>query len=317
MIQVAVLDDYHRKALSSADWGSLQEARITVFDRPFVQGDDIARILSPFDVIVAMRERTPFPAGLIAQMGNLRLLVTTGMKNRSIDLAAATEHGIVVCGTDSLGHPPAELTWALILSLARQIPEENAAMHGGEWAGVCGIALAGRTLGLLGLGRQGARVARVGLAFGMNVIAWSPRLTEERAAEQGVRRVDMDTLFATSDILSIHVVLNQQTRGLVDERMLKRMKPDAYLINTSRGPIIDEAALIEALLNKHIAGAGLDVYDEEPLPADHPLRGLDNAILAGHKGYVVQEMYPLAYGQAVEDIRAWMDGVPIRVLNGN
>lgn len=262
-----------------------------------------------------MRERTPFPASLIDRLPALRLLVTTGMRNRAIDVAAAARRGVVVAGTEMLGYAAFEHAWALIMAVTKQIAREDRAMHAGGWQAGVGIGLRGRTLGILGLGRLGSQIARIGTAFGMQVIAWSENLTAERAAECGARRVDKDELFAAADVLTIHLVLSERTRGLVGARELALMRPSAYLINTSRGPIVDEAALVEALRAGRIAGAGLDVYDVEPLPADHPLRRLDNAVLTGHTGYVVQEMYQRAYGQAVEDIRAWQAGAPIRVLS--
>jgi phosphoglycerate dehydrogenase-like enzyme len=286
-----------------------------VFDRPLGDEAAVAEVLRPFQVIVAMRERTPFPASLLARLPALRLLVTTGMRNLAIDVAAARRQGVVLAGTEMLGHAAFEHAWALIMAVTKQIVREDRAMHAGRWQVGVGIGLKGRTLGVLGLGRLGSQIARIGQAFGMEVIAWSEHLSAERAAECGARRVDKDELFATADVLTIHLVLSERTRGLVGARELALMKRSAYLINTSRGPIVDEAALIEALRTGRIAGAGLDVYDVEPLPADHPLRRLDNAVLTGHTGYVVQEMYQLAYGQAVEDIRAWQAGTPIRVLS--
>lgn len=315
MLRIAILDDYQNAALGAADWQSLPDAEITVFDRPIGDQDALARTLEPFEVLIAMRERTPFPATLLARLPKLRLLVTTGMRNRAIDLAAARAQGVVVAGTAMLGHAAYEHAWALIMALTRRIPREDRAMHAGGWQEGIGIGLKGRTLGVLGLGRLGAEVARLGRAFGMEVIAWSQNLTEERAAACDARRVARDELFALADILTIHLVLSQRTRGLVGARELALMKPGAYLINTARGPIVDEAALIDALRNGRIAGAALDVYEVEPLPPDHPLRRLDNVVLTGHTGYVIQEMYPLAYGQALEDIRAWLAGTPIRVLS--
>ena len=286
-----------------------------MFDRPLGDEAAVAEALRPFEVIVAMRERTPFPASLLDRLPALRLLVTTGMRNLAIDVAAARRRDIVVAGTEMSGHAAFEHAWALIMAVTKQIVREDRAMHAGGWQAGVGIGLKGRTLGVLGLGRLGSQIARIGLAFDMHVIAWSEHLGAERAAECGARRVDKDELFAAADVLTIHLVLSERTRGLVGARELALMKPSAYLINTSRGPIVDEAALVEALRAGRIAGAGLDVYDVEPLPADHPLRGLDNAVLTGHTGYVIQEMYQRAYGQAVEDIRAWQAGAPIRVLS--
>lgn len=314
--RIAILDDYQNAALDAADWDSLgAEVGIEVFNQ-YIEGETaVTEALKGFDVVVGMRERTPFPKSLIDALGDLKLLVTSGMRNLSFDLGAARERGIVVSGTAMLGHPAAEHALALIFALFKKIPAEDRLMHEGGWQGAVSEAMNGKTLGLLGLGKLGAQVAKVGLALGMDVIAWSQNLTDERCAEVGVTRVGKDALFAESDVISIHLVLSDRTRGLVGRAEFSLMKPGAYLVNTSRGPIVDEGALVEALANSTIAGAGIDVYDTEPLPRDHPLRGLSNAVLTGHTGYVVKELYALAYGEAVEDIRAWMKGEPIRVLN--
>jgi len=314
--RIAILDDYQNAALDAADWDSLgPEVGIEVFNQ-YIEGETAAaEALQGFDVVVGMRERTPFPKSLIDALGDLKLLVTSGMLNLSFDMAAARERGIVVSGTAMLGHPAAEHTLALIFALFKKIPAANRIMHEGGWQGSVSETMNGKTLGLLGLGKLGEKVAKVGLALGMDVIAWSQNLTDERCAEVGVTRVGKDALFAESDLISIHLLLSDRTRGLVGRAEFSLMKPSAYLVNTSRGPIVDEGALVEALANNTIAGAGIDVYDTEPLPKDHPLRGLDNAVLTGHTGYVVRELYALAYGEAVEDIRAWMKGEPIRVLN--
>ncbi|MGE3627610.1 MAG: D-2-hydroxyacid dehydrogenase family protein, partial [Hyphomicrobiales bacterium] len=313
-------DDYQNAALGAADWSSLPghpgDMAIRTFDTHLGHDENrIAETLAPFDIIVAMRERTPFPASLIARLPNLKLLVTTGMRNLAIDMAAARERGIDVCGTSVPAYPAAEHAMALILELFKKISSENAAMHAGKWQTVVAEGLSGKTLGLLGLGRLGDRVARFGKALDMDVIAWSQNMTPERAAEAGATHVARDELFARSDVLSIHLVLSDRTRGLVGARELDLMKPTAYLVNTSRGPIVDEKALIETLTAKRIAGAGIDVFDVEPLPRDHPLRKLDNAVLTGHTGYVVKEFFRIGYGEAVEDIAAWMAGKPIRLLN--
>ena len=315
--RIAILDDWQGAALGAADWDSLgQDAEITVFN-DYIEGEAaVAGALKGFDVIVGMRERTPFPKSLIDALPDLKLLVTTGMRNLSFDMDAARARGVVVSGTAMLGYPASEHAVALILALFKKIPAEDRAMHEGGWQAAVSEGMNGKTLGLLGLGKLGAKVARVCLALDMNVVAWSQNLTGERCQEVGVGYVDKDALFADSDAISIHLVLSDRTRGLVGARELALMKPTAYLINTSRGPIIDEAALIDALGDGTIAGAGIDVYDVEPLPRDHPLRSLDNAILTGHTGYVVKELYAVAYGEAVEDIQAWMKGEPIRVLNG-
>jgi len=315
-VRVAILDDYQNVALDSADWNSLPpDVELVVFDRHLKGEDAVARALADFDVAVAMRERTPFPGSLIARLPRLKLLVTTGMRNLAIDIAAARARGLPVCGTDTLPYPAFEHTWALILALFKQIPRENRTMHEGGWQLGLSVGLRGKTLGVLGLGKVGGQVATLGRAFGMKVVAWSRNLTEERARECGATRVDEERLFSGSDVVSIHVVLGDRTRGLVGRRELGLMKPTAFLVNTSRGPIVDEVALIDALQRRAIAGAGIDVYDVEPLPTDHPLRKLDNAVLTGHTAYVMDEVYTLAYGQAVEDIRAWLDGEPIRVLD--
>ncbi len=314
--RIAILDDYQNAALDAADWNTLgPEVEIEVFNQYIAGEAAVAEALQGFHMVVGMRERTPFPKSLIDKLPDLKLLVTSGMRNLSFDMAAARERGIVVSGTAMLGHPAAEHAVALIFALFKKIPAADRIMHEGGWQGAVSEGLNGKTLGLLGLGKLGARVAKVGLALGMDVIAWSQNLTGERAAEVGVRKVGKDALFAESDLISIHLVLSDRTRGLIGPDEFSLMKPSAYLVNTSRGPIVDEAALVEALANNTIAGAGIDVYDIEPLPMDHLLRSLSNAVLTGHTGYVVRELYALAYGEAVEDIKAWMKGEPIRVLN--
>ena len=315
--RVAILDDYQNVALESADWKSLPASvEITVFNKHIKGEDAVAKTLADFDIVVAMRERTPFPASLLAKLPNLKLLVTTGMRNLAIDMQAARKQGVPVCGTALLPYPAFEHAWALILALLKNIPQENDNMHKGGWQAGIVEGARGKTLGVIGLGKLGSQVAKVGLAFGMNVIAWSQNLTPERALECGATRVEKEELLAKSDVVTIHVLLSDRTRGLLGKRELALMKPTAYLVNTSRGPIVDEAALIEALQGRAIAGAGLDVYDVEPLPADHPLRKLGNAILTGHTAYVIRETYDLAYGEACEDVKAWLKGEPIRVLNG-
>ena len=315
--RLAILDDYQNVALESADWGALPpEVEITVFNE-YIEGEKaVAEALSDFDIVVAMRERTPFPASLIDSLPTLKLLVTTGMRNLAIDMEAARARGLPVCGTALLPYPAAEHAWALILALVKQIPREDRAMHEGGWQAGFAEGLRDKTLGIVGLGKLGSQVARVGLAFGMTLTAWSQNLTEERAAECGATRVGKDVLFSEADIITIHLLLSDRTRGVVGRRELGLMKPTAYLVNTSRGPIVDEAALVETLEGRAIAGAGIDVYDVEPLPRDHPLRGLDNTVLTGHTAYVMRETYTLAYGEAVEDIQAWLKGEPLRVLNG-
>ena len=315
MFEVAILDDYQGAALQLADWQSLHpQARISAVDTHIADFEALTTRLHGCDAVVAMRERTPFPAALFTRLPNLKLLVTSGMRNSAIDLEAASKHGVTVCGTDMLPYPTAELTWGLILAFARNIAREDRAMREGKWQTTIGTGLKGKTLGLLGLGRLGAQVAAIGKAFGMEIIAWSQNLTAERAASAGARLVDKEALFAAADIVSIHLVLGERTRGLVTAADLARMKPSAFLVNTSRGPIVDEQALIAALESRRIAGAAIDVYDHEPLPAEHPLRRLANTVLTPHLGYVTTENYRLAYGQAVEAIRAYLAGTPIRVI---
>lgn len=317
-IRIAILDDYQNAALSAADWESLgTDVNIKVFNT-YLKGEGaVAKALRGFDVVIGMRERTPFPRSLIDALPDLKLLISTGMRNFSFDMDAARDRGVVVSGTAMLGYPAAEHAVALIMSLFKKIPLENCVMHDGGWQGDIPEGMSGKTLGILGLGKLGSRVARVGLALDMDVIAWSQNLTKDRCEEIGVSYVKKDVLFAASDVVSIHLVLSDRTRGLVGVRELSLMKSSAYLVNTSRGPIIDEVALLEVLAKKKIAGAGLDVYDIEPLPKSHPLRMLKNAVLTGHTGYVVKELHTLAYSEALEDVREWMRGKPVRVLNAN
>jgi phosphoglycerate dehydrogenase-like enzyme len=312
--RVAILDDYQDVARRLADWKSLP-AEVVVFRDHLSDESQVAARLADFDVVVAMRERTPFPRSLFERLPRLRLLVTTGMRNASIDLRAAADRGVVVSGTAGLPSPTAELTWALILALVRHVPREDRATREGRWQETLGTTLKGRTLGVLGLGQLGSRVARVGKAFEMDVIAWSQNLTAERATAVGATLAgSRDELLARADVVTIHLVLSDRTRGLVGARELGLMRPTAYLVNTSRGPIVDEGALIATLHAGKIAGAGLDVYDEEPLPADHPLRRLPNTVITPHLGYVTEETYRIFYSQAVEDIHAFLAGAPARVL---
>jgi phosphoglycerate dehydrogenase-like enzyme len=317
MPRVAVLDDYQGVALEMANWSALpSDCQVQVFRDHLADLAALAERLSHFEVVTCMRERTPFRRDLLERLPNLRLLVTTGMRNAAIDLAAATDLGILVCGTaGGPDSPPAELTWGLILALLRHIPREDAATRAGHWGVSVGMCLEGKVLGSLGLGRLGTKVARVGVAFDMSVIAWSQNLTAERAAQCGATLVSKDELFARSDILSIHVQLSARTRGLVGARELRLMKPTAYLINTARGPIVDEAALVQALQTRTIAGAGLDVFDQEPLPPGHPLTVLDNTLLVPHIGYVTKEQYQVRYRDTVENVAAYLRGEPLRVLN--
>ncbi len=314
--RVAVLDDYQSVASHFAEWASLPEpSEVQFFDDH--QADEAALVarLAAFDVVVAMRERTPFTRSLLQQLPKLRLLVTTGMRNASIDVTAAVALGITVSGTDGLPYPTAELTWGLILALARKISAEDRAIREGRWQTTLGVGLQGKTLALLGLGRLGTQVARFGAAFGMQVIAWSPHLTAERAATGGAELVARDELFQRADVLSIHLVLSERTRGLVGASELALLKRQTLLINTSRGPLVDEAALIAALASEKIAGAALDVFDREPLPAGHPLLALENTVLTPHLGYVTEETYRVFYSQALEDIQGHLAGKPLRVLS--
>ena len=315
MHRIALLDDHQSAAARFADWSVLPEAvEVVAFADAVADPDALVARLRGYDVVVAMRERTAFPRAVLARLPDLRLLVTTGMANAAIDLAAAAHLGITVCGTG--GHAPAtaELTWALILAVARTVPAEDASMRAGGWQHTVGRDLAGGTLGVLGLGRLGAQVARVGLAFGMDVVAWSTNLTDERAAEVGVRRVERDELLRTSDVVTVHLRLSDRTRGLVGAPELALMKPTAILVNTSRGPIVEEAALVEALRAGRLHGAGLDVYDTEPLPPGSPLRELRRAVLTPHLGYVTERTYEVFWRDVVADVAAWLGGEPVRVL---
>ena len=315
MRRCAIIDDYQGCALGMADWGALApEVEVEAFGDHLADEDALARRLAGFEIVCAMRERTPFPRSLFEKLPRLELLLTSGMRNLSIDGAAARDHGVTVCGTPSVGTPTAELAWGLILALARSIPQEDRATRAGGWQHTLGVGLEGRTLGVIGLGRLGARVARIGKAFGMEVVAWSENLTEERCREIGVGLADKQTLLGTADVVTIHLLLSARTRGLLGAADLASMKPDAFLVNTSRGPIVDEAALIDALQRRAIAGAGLDVFDIEPLPADHPLRRLENTVITPHLGYVSLDNYRCYFPAMVEDIRTWLAGAPVRVL---
>ena len=315
-MKLAILDDYQNVALEVADWTRIEPAvDISVFNTHLGDVDSIARALDGFDIVVAMRERTPFPRQLLERLPKLSLLVTTGMRNLAIDTVAARELGIDVCGTPMLGYPAAEHTWALILALVKQVSAEDSIMHEGGWQHGLSTGLRNNTLGIIGLGKLGAQVAAVGLAFGMKVLAWSANLTSEHCAKHGVIRVELKDLLASSDIVTIHQVLSDRTRGLIGAEEFARMKSTAYLVNTARGPIVQESALIAALQNGTIAGAGLDVYDSEPLSPDHPLRSLNNAVLTGHTGYVMRENYVKGYSGAVENVLAWLNRKPIRLLN--
>jgi phosphoglycerate dehydrogenase-like enzyme len=316
-LHCAVLDDYQGVALTSADWSVLApDVEVTAFGEHLDDEARLADALAGFEIVVVMRERTPMTASLLARLPALRLLVTSGMRNAAIDRDATVQHGVVVCGTGSNSQPPAELTWALILGLARHLTEENAALRaGGPWQSTVGTDLHGATLGLLGLGRIGAQVARVGLAFGMDVVAWSEHLTTARAEEVGVRPAPTkEALLAESDVVSVHLVLGSRTRGLLGADELALMKPSALLVNTSRAAIVDRGALLAALREGRIAGAGLDVFDVEPLPADDELRALPNVLATPHLGYVTRRNYAGFFGEAVEDIAAFLAGSPVRRL---
>ncbi|NNC11574.1 D-2-hydroxyacid dehydrogenase family protein [Planctomonas sp. JC2975] len=314
MRRLTILDDYQGVALTSADWSSVAACFDVDVVRDHVDGDELVARLAGAEVVVAMRERTPFPAALFERMPVLRLLVTTGMKNASIDLTAAAEHGVVVTGTRSAGNPVPELTIGMMIALTRHFVEEDAAVRAGGWQHTIGPGLGGLTLGVLGLGRLGGPVADAANVLGMHVIAWDRSITPERADAHGARVVDRDGLFRESDIITIHLPLTDSSRGLVGSRELALMRPSAYLINTSRGPIVDEDALVSALQGDRLAGAALDVFDVEPLPVGHPLRSAPRTLLLPHIGYVTTEQYERFYTDAAEDVLAWDDGAPVRTL---
>nr|WP_202458592.1 D-2-hydroxyacid dehydrogenase family protein [Streptomyces sp. SID5464] len=316
-MRCAVLDDFQRVATEVADWSPVaDQVEVVSFDTHLDGEDALAAALADFDLVVTLRERVPFPGSLIARLPRLKLIVASGMRNSVIDYAAAEKHGVTVCGTTSSSTPPVELTWALLLGLARGLVEENNALRsGGPWQSTVGADLHGRRLGLLGLGKIGSRVARVGLAFGMHVSAWSQNLTEERTDEIGVELApSREDLLADSDFVSIHLALSDRTRGLLGPAELAILKPTAYLINTSRAAIVDQEALLAALHEGRIAGAGIDVFDIEPLPADHPMRTAPRLLATPHLGYVSRANYATYYGQAVENIRAFLGGAPVRRL---
>lgn len=314
-MRVALLDDYQNVALSYAPWHErLPGAEIVTFSDHASDTGVLAGRLQGFDVIVAMRERTAFDRALLQQLPSLRLLVTTGMRNAAIDLTAAGDLGITVCGTRSGGYGTAELTWGLILALARQICAEDASLRQGRWQSTIGVDLAGRTLGVVGLGRLGSRVAAIGTEFGMQVVAWSPHLTAGRAASGGAALVRKEELFERSDVVTLHLVLADSTRSLVGAAEFARMRRSAFLVNTSRAAIVDQSALQAALSGRRIAGAGIDVYEDEPLPPGHPLRRLPNTVLTPHLGYVTDGAYRVYYTQALEDIEAFFAGTPVRTL---
>jgi len=318
-MRLSILDDYQGVALEMADWSGVRQRgiEIAVERFPFADEDDVVRSLADSEIVCAMRERTAFPKRVVDRLPNLKLLITTGMRNASFDMAALKDRGVIVCGTGGPGggnEDTAELAWGLILGAVRRIADDHALMRQGGWQTRVGHRVAGKTLGLLGLGRLGSAVARVGLAFGMKAIAWSQNLTAERASAQGVELVEKDELFRRSDILSVHLVLSDRSRGLVGAREIGLMKSSAILVNTSRGPICDTAAVIDALKSGRLAFAGFDVYDKEPLPIDHPLRSTPNVILTPHIGYVTEENYRSSYPQIVENVLAFLDGKPVRVV---
>ncbi len=306
--KIAVLDDYQNVALDSADWSAIRErADIAVFQNHLADPDAVIGRLLPFDIVCVMRERTPLPRMVIERLPNLRLIASTGPVNAAIDVAAAGDHGIAVVHTGYRSDPTIEFTWALILASVRNIVAESNSVRVGGWQQTVGTDLRGKTLGILGLGRIGSQVARIGNAFGMNPVAWSQNLTPEASKAAGATLVSKDQLFEQADILTIHLVLSDRTRGLVGSSELGRMKPTARLINASRGPIVDERALIGALKNRQIAGAAVDVFDIEPLPPSHPFRTLDNVLATPHIGYVSHGLYKTFYEDTVSNLRKWLD----------
>ena len=327
-MRVAILDDYQQVSLASADWSAVRSlGQIDVFAQHIERTEALISALEPYDVVVAMRERTYFDAARLGQLPRLRLLVTTGMGNAAVDLAACASRGVTVCGTGGIGSATAELTWGLILALLRHIPEEDRRLKmagraggaalgaGGGWQQTVGTGLEGKRLGVIGLGHQGRRVARIGRAFGMQVTAWSQNLDPGVAAEEQVEAVSKESLFSASDVVTVHYKLSERSAGVIGAAELALMKPSAYLVNTSRGPLVDSAALVAALRSGAIAGAALDVYDIEPLPLSDPLRSAPNVVLTPHLGYVTEEAYRVFYGDAAEDIVAFTNGAPVRVLS--
>ncbi|WP_340401743.1 D-2-hydroxyacid dehydrogenase family protein [Paenibacillus sp. FSL H8-0079] len=316
-LRCAVLDDYQNVALTSADWSPLMErVEIQTFNNYMGSEEKVIQELQDFDIVVLMRERTRFPENVISQLPRLKLLITSGMRNASIDLKAAEQNGIIVCGTEGSSNPPTELSWALILGLSRQLVTENNALRSNRnWQSTVGLDLHGRTLGLLGLGKIGTRMAEIAQAFGMNVIAWSENLTREKAEKHGVIWAETkEQLLAQSDIVSIHLVLSDRTRNLIGQAEFKQMKPHALLINTSRAGIVDQEAMVKALQSGLIAGAGLDVYEQEPLPVNHIMRTLPNVLATPHLGYVTRGNYEIYYNHTVENIEMFLKGTPIRQL---
>lgn len=316
-MRLAILDDFQNVVRSVSDWSVLEDRiDITVFNDHLYDLEAIAERLQPFEIVVCIRERTRFPRELLDKLPNLKLLVTGGMRNLGIDMTAAKEKGVVVCGSQSLSHSTSELTWALLLATVRNIPREVESVRAGGWQVGLGTCVHGKTLGIIGLGKQGVPVAGYATAFGMNVIAWSQNLTAEKCAEHGVELASsLDDLLARADIVTIHVVLSARTKGLIGAAQLKKMKPSAFLINTSRGPIVEEAAMVAAIEDGTIAGAGLDVFDIEPMPADHPYRRIDGIVATPHLGYTALEGFQNFFDQGIEDIEAWLKGAPIRIMS--
>ena len=315
-MKLAILDDYQGTARDMADWSELPAGvEVTFFHDHIVDENQLVERLKDFDMVQGMRERTPFPSSVLSRLPNLRLLITTGRRNASFDIEAASELGITVCGTNGGGEGPTELTWGLILAMLRHIPEEDQRSRAGSWGTTIGVGIKGKTLGLIGLGHMGSLVAKVATAFDMNIIAWSQNMTQERAEECGATLVDKETLFKESDIVSIHLVLSDRTRGLVGASDLALMKPSAYIVNISRGPIIDEKSLIDVLERKAIAGAALDTFDIEPLPKDHPLFKTPNTLICPHLGYVIDDSYEAFYAGVIENVRAFTSGEPVRTIN--
>jgi phosphoglycerate dehydrogenase-like enzyme len=313
-VQVAILDDYQGVALESADWSPLNgKAEITVFRNHLPDSAELIERLKPFDILCVMRERTPLTGAILEQLPNLKLIASTGFRNASIDLAAASARGVTVCNTGYSAHGAIELTWALILAMLRNIPTEFASVQSGQWQISVGDDLNGKTIGLVGLGNIGARIAAIAHAFGMKILAWSQNLTRESAEKHGALLVSKEELLSSADIVTLHLVSSPRTRGIIGATELGLMKPTAYLVNTSRGPLVDEQALIDALKSRAIAGAALDVYDVEPLPAAHPFRSLDRLLVTPHIGFVTKESYKIFYRDTVENIVSWLSDTPVRV----
>jgi phosphoglycerate dehydrogenase-like enzyme len=313
--RIVLLDDYQGVALDYGGWDRVpEEWQVVALEHHIEEPDELAEALSGAEIVIAMRERTPFPAAILDRLPDLRLLITTGMANVAIDVAAARRNGVVVCGTGIKAAPTAELTWGLILTLLRKIHAEDASMRRGGWQTTIGGDLEGATLGLVGLGRLGARVAGIGRAFGMEVLAWSQNLDPAAARAAGAEPVEKLALFERADVVSVHYRLSERSRGLVGAAEIGAMKPSAYLVNTSRGPLVDTGALLAALESGAIAGAGIDVYDTEPLPADHPLRSAPRTVLTPHLGYVTEDTYDTFFRDAVEDVLAYLDGAPVRLI---